>query len=323
MTFLIYSFVLSNNYPQFLQTQRELWGLSQPSLCKRLENSQERPPVHHRISCTNRARNIKTVLPWCNCVKYCVPHVDISEMLYGNIGLIFTDWLFNETSFRTFLSCPVCKAVCPRSARDWLCLISITTAAAQTLKTRKLGNEHAQFPEEGPGVASISLFTIYSSLVICLPTPFVPVCPLPSYRHFCWVWHVWNSGAEKGQCSGKKANTSLILRSNAESVIAQESMSPFEGWEKEEKKRSWKVKRGCAESSWEPPCSGRLIEALGGSRLWAVTPMKSPFAAFCRPCAEFWWSPNMPRPLCHEHPLTHTHTHKLGHTHTPRLSPRW
>lgn len=44
---------------------------------------------------------------------------------------------------------------------------------------------------------------------------------------------------------------------------------------------------GCGESSWELPCSGRLIEALCGSRLRAVTPMKSPFAAFCRLCAEF------------------------------------
>lgn len=41
------------------------------------------------------------------------------------------------------------------------------------------------------------------------------------------------------------------------------------------------------ESSWEPPDSGRLIEALCGSRLGAVTPMKSPFAAVCSVCAEF------------------------------------
>lgn len=31
----------------------------------------------------------------------------------------------------------------------------------------------------------------------------------------------------------------------------------------------------------------RLIEALCGSRLRAVTPMRSPFAAFCSLCAEF------------------------------------
>lgn len=80
---------------------------------------------------------------------------------------------------------------------------------------------------------------------------------------------------------------------------------------------------GCAESSWELPCSGRLIEALGGSRLWAVTPMKSPFAAFCSLCAEFWWSSTKPRPLClcHTNTRSHTHTHKLGHT--LHSSPRW
>lgn len=43
---------------------------------------------------------------------------------------------------------------------------------------------------------------------------------------------------------------------------------------------------GCRESSWELPCSGRLIEGLCGSRLRAVTPMRSPFAALCRLCAE-------------------------------------
>lgn len=72
-------------------------------------------------------------------------------------------------------------------------------------------------------------------------------------------------------------------------------------------------REGGRDISWEPPCSGRLIEALCGSRLRAVTPMKSPFAAFCRLCAEFW--------LCYQklQPQTGTVTESSPnptHTHT-------
>lgn len=77
----------------------------------------------------------------------------------------------------------------------------------------------------------------------------------------------------------------------------------------------WKEREreGGRDISWEPPRSGRLIEALCGSRLRAVTPMKSPFAAFCRLCAEFW--------LCYQklQPQTGTVTESSPnptHTHT-------
>lgn len=101
--------------------------------------------------------NINLVLPWCNGANYRGSHVDIADILTWNNSTHFiwkywinaTDCIFNEMSFRTFPSCSVCKLGCPQSVRDRLWLISITTAAAQSLKTRKLG---LNILKEGPGV---------------------------------------------------------------------------------------------------------------------------------------------------------------------------
>lgn len=62
--------------------------------------------------------------------------------------------------------------------------------------------------------------------------------------------------------------TSQMLRSNTKNVIGQESLCQLKDG-KGKMKAMWRKGEtcGCAESSWEPPCSGRLIEALGGSRL--------------------------------------------------------
>lgn len=237
---LIYPFVFSINQPWFLVRVKGNSGVCPSSHSTRgrktawrghqsitgyaaqTEGKEKTPQVWGERT-NPRARtgikaclnNINPVLPWCNSANYRGSHVDISDILTWDNSTHFiwkywinaTDCIFNETSFRTFPSCSVCKLGCPQSVRDRLCLISITTAAAQTLKTRKLGlNIFKLLKRDQECNLFLILLHLYSSLIFCFSTPFAPVCPLAHYREFCWVWHVWNQGAKKGQCS-EKANT--------------------------------------------------------------------------------------------------------------------